>query len=118
MTDDIQWNNPVGPRRALPPRAKVEQFVRFLLETLQFQIFQPDEFIVAPDCIVVLGHERCGVRSTGRVVEAKWAQIRTLRDGLICRFREYTDTHAWKPAAAEMRAAATNWVPLRGARRS
>jgi uncharacterized protein len=107
MTDDIEWPPPVSEER-IRGRAEVEQFVRFLLETLEFQIFQPDEFIVAPDCIVVLGHERCRVRSTGRVVEAKWAQIHTLRDGLICRLREYTDTDAWKPAVAEMRAAATN----------
>ena len=107
MTDDIEWAPPV-PEERIRGRAEVERFVRFLLETLEFQIFQPDEFIVARDCIVVLGHERCRVPSTGRVVEAKWAQIHTLRHGLICRFREYTDTDAWKPAAAEMRAAATN----------
>ena len=107
MTDDMEWISPF-PEMRFHGRTEVEQFVRLLLETLEFQVFQPDEFIIAPDNIVVLGHERCRVRSTGRVVEAKWAQIHTLRDGLICRFREYSDTDAWKAALAEMQAAASN----------
>ena len=31
-----------------------------------------------------------------RVVEAKWVQVWTLRDGMISRYREYTDTAAWE----------------------
>jgi len=53
------------------------------------------------DTVVVLGHERCLVRAAGRVVEANWAQIFTLRDGLICEFREYSDTAAWEAELAK-----------------
>ena len=53
-----------------------------------------DEFIAGDDSVVVLGHERCVVRATGRVVEAKWVQIFDFRDGRVCRHREYTDTAA------------------------
>jgi ketosteroid isomerase-like protein len=42
-----------------------------------------------------MGHERCLVRLTGRLVEANWVQIFDFRDGLVCRHREYTDTAAW-----------------------
>jgi ketosteroid isomerase-like protein len=45
--------------------------------------------------VVVLGHERCVIRASGRVVEANWAQIIDLRDGLISRHREYSDSAAW-----------------------
>jgi taurine dioxygenase len=45
--------------------------------------------------VVALGHERCLVRATGRVVEVKWVQIFDFRNGLVCRHREYTDTAAW-----------------------
>jgi hypothetical protein len=46
-----------------------------ILAALEFQVFQPDEFIVGQNTVVVLGHERCLVRATGRVVEANWAQV-------------------------------------------
>jgi len=106
MTDDMEWVTP-PPESNFRGRDAVGQFMSFLLTTLEFEVFQPDEFIVATDCVVVLGHERCRVRSTGRIVEAKWAQIHNLRDRRICRFREYSDTDAWKLATAEMQAAQT-----------
>ena len=77
-------------------RAGLEQFLGKIAEALEFQIFQPDEFIDAGNKVVVLGHERCLVRSTRRVVDANWAHVWTVRDGLICRHVEYTDTAAWE----------------------
>jgi ketosteroid isomerase-like protein len=35
------------------------------------------------------------VRSSGRIVEAKWVQIFDFRGGLVCRHREYTETATW-----------------------
>jgi uncharacterized protein len=101
LADDVEWNFPptyVGiPWTQHPWRGRdgVLQAMKMLAEFLEFQIFQPDEFIVGTDRIVVLGHERCRVKATGRIVEAKWAQVFTLRDGKISRYREYSDTAAW-----------------------
>lgn len=72
-----------------------EQYFRKIAETIEFQEYGADEFIVSKDSVVVLGHERCLVRASGRVVEAKWVQIFDFRDGLVRRHREYTDTAAW-----------------------
>jgi ketosteroid isomerase-like protein len=80
---------------------KFERYGKATFEALEFQVFQPDEFIVDGDTVVVLGHERCLVRATGCVVEANWAQIFTLRDGLIRKFREYSDTAAWQAGVAK-----------------
>jgi uncharacterized protein len=101
LTDDVEWNFP--PTYAGLPWAQhawrrpagVEQVTRMLFEALEFEIFQPDEFIAGGDQVVVLGHERCRIRATGRIVEAKWVQVFTLRDGKISRYREYSDTAAW-----------------------
>jgi len=76
-------------------RTEVEQYFRTLAAVLDFQEFEGDEFILSSDSVVVLGHERCLVRATGRVVEARWVQIFDFREGLICRHREYTDTASW-----------------------
>jgi uncharacterized protein len=63
-------------------REGLEQFLSIIAELSEFQIFQRDEFIVAGSEIVVLGHERCLVRTTGRVVDVNWAHVWTFRDGL------------------------------------
>jgi ketosteroid isomerase-like protein len=106
-TDDVEFFPPVSAAahaaealkapRAYPWRGRkeVEQYFKALAEALEFQELNADEFIVGRDSVVVLGHERCLVRATGRIVEAKWVQIFDFRDGLICRHREYTDTAAW-----------------------
>jgi uncharacterized protein len=85
----IPWT---GPRRG---RHELERNLRMITEALEFQVFQMDEFIVARDSVIILGHERCRVKATSRVVEAHWAQIFTFREGLISRYREYSDTAAW-----------------------
>jgi uncharacterized protein len=85
----VPWAHPWRGRK------EVEQYFKTVAEALDFQEYEFDEFIVSRDSIVVLGHERCLVRATGRVVEAKWVQIFDFRDGLVCRHREYTDTAAW-----------------------
>lgn len=86
----IPW---AGVRRG---RRGVEQFLKTLVEALEVEVFQPDEFIAGGDSVVVLGHERMRVRATGRMVEANWAHIWTLRDGMASRFLEYSDTAAWE----------------------
>jgi ketosteroid isomerase-like protein len=75
-------------------REGLEKFLSIIAASIDFQIFQPDEFINAGNDIIVLGHERCAVRSTGRVVEVNWAHVWTVRDGLIGRHIEYTA--AWE----------------------
>lgn len=71
-TDKLPWS------RRRHRREGFKQYGREVLEALEFQEFQPDGFIVGGDTVVVLGHERCLVRATGRVVNANWAQIFTI----------------------------------------
>jgi ketosteroid isomerase-like protein len=82
-----------GPRQ-------LEKYFTILAEALEVQVFQPDEFIVDGDQVVVLGHERMRARSTDRIIEANWAQVWTFRDGKVIRYREYTDSAAWEAAYA------------------
>jgi ketosteroid isomerase-like protein len=72
------------------------RFLGRIADALEFQVFSPQEFIAAGKNVVVLGHERCRVRATGKVVDVSWAHVWTLRDGLISRHLEYSDTAAWE----------------------
>ena len=77
-------------------RDGLERFFTILGEVIsEVHVFQADEFIANGDRVAVLGHERMRVRSTGRLVAAKWVQVGRFRDGLMTRFDEYSDTAAW-----------------------
>ena len=97
LTDDVEWVG-AGSAEALPwagrrrGREQVGQFFQALGGTLEFESFQPRQFIAQGDAVVVLGTERVRVRSNGRVVDTDWAMVFTLRDGKIARFRDYHDT--------------------------
>lgn len=89
LSEKVPWARPWHGRK------DAEQYFQTIGDALEFQEYVMDEFIADEDSVVVLGHERCLVRATGRVVEAKWVQIFDFRDGRVCRHREYTDTAAW-----------------------
>jgi ketosteroid isomerase-like protein len=72
------------------------RFLGTIADALEFQVFSPDEFIAAGNNVVVLGHERCRVRATGKIIDASWAHVWTVRSGLISRHLEYSDTAAWE----------------------
>jgi uncharacterized protein len=98
VADDVdwQWLGPAdlpyaGSRQG---RAQVAQFFSDIDQAIEVQQFVPQEFIAQNDRVVVLGHERSRVRSTGRTFEQEWAHVYSLRDGKVVRFRGYEDTAA------------------------
>ena len=105
LAEDVDWQI-VGRFRKVPwpaawhGRQELEKYFTILAEALEVELFQPDEFIAAGEQVVVLGHERMLARRTGRIVEASWAQVWTFRDGIVIRYREYTDSAAWEAAYA------------------
>jgi ketosteroid isomerase-like protein len=98
MADDVEWTlqgPPVipwaGTRRG---REGVAEFFSLLGETLEFEQFEPREFVAQGDTVVVLGYERSLVKPTGRTFEQEWAHVYTLRDGKIAKGRFIEDTAA------------------------
>jgi ketosteroid isomerase-like protein len=98
LTDDVEWVLP-GPKE-IPVagthrgRQGVAQFFLKLNETLEFEQLEPREFIAQGDKVVVLGHSRDRMKSTGRTIENEWAAVVTLRDGKVARYQVYEDTAA------------------------
>ena len=98
LTDDVEWSLPgpsvipwTGTRRG---HEGVTEFFSMLGETLEFERFEPREFVAQGDTVVVLGYERCTVKPTGRAFEQEWAHVYTLRDGKISKGRFIEDTAA------------------------
>ncbi len=97
-TEDIEWklddtdNMPFsGMRRG---KEEVAQFFRLLAESQIALQFEPREYVAQGDKVVALGHSVWSVKSTHRQFETDWAEVFTLRDGKIARFREFADTAA------------------------
>ena len=72
----------------------IAQFLLALDESVDIAEFVPVQFIALGDDGVALGHERVTAKSTGRVFQANWAMVWSVRDGKVARIREYTDTDA------------------------
>ncbi len=109
VTDDVDWKDAGAGN--LPwstwcrGREEFERYGSKFFAVLEVRAFQPDEFIVGRDSVVVLGFERLVLRASHRVVEANWVQVFTFREGLICRFREYSDMAGLGGRSAEATAA-------------
>jgi uncharacterized protein len=96
MSDDIEWvldaveNVPfTGARRG---KEQVGEFFSLLGEMQHPLQFEPREFIAQDDKVVALGHYAWSVKSTDRVFECDWAEVFTVQNGKITRFREFADT--------------------------
>jgi ketosteroid isomerase-like protein len=105
LTDDVDWKDAVAgkwPGSAwCHGRDEFERYGGKFFELLDVQQFKPEEFILGLNSVVVEGSARFLMHSTGRTVESSWVQIFVFRDGLICRFREYSDMAPWDAAVAK-----------------
>lgn len=98
FADDIEWeldgNDAVpftGLRRG---KEGVAEFFRLVNENQHPLQFEPREFIAQGDKVVALGHYAWSVKPTDRNYESDFAEVFTIRDGKIARFREFMNTMA------------------------
>jgi ketosteroid isomerase-like protein len=98
LTDDVEWTlqGPsaipfAGTRRG---REGAAEFFSLVGENLEFEQFEPREFVVQGDTVAVLGYERSLIKPTGRTLEQEWAHVYMLRDAKIAKFRAFEDTAA------------------------
>ena len=100
--DDIDWAMPgspdvipyAGPRRGLE---QVAQFYATFPQTEEVEQMDLRDFIAQGDKVLVFGHYKGRVKSTGRSYTKDFIHAVTLRDGKVVKFREYVasgDMHA------------------------
>ena len=95
LDPEVSWRTPGGPdlptaglRRGVPA---VRDFFGLLLSTFDIADFQPQDFLVAGDKVVVLGTSREGPKGSGRLVDFRWVHVFTFRNGKIVAFEEPAD---------------------------
>jgi ketosteroid isomerase-like protein len=100
MSPDVDFQAIVGASSKVPSSGRrvghqqVTQFFSDLASGVEFDRFEPQEFIAERDKVVVLGHYSGRAKPTGRPLASDWVMIFTLRDGKIVRFREFADVAA------------------------
>jgi uncharacterized protein len=99
LREDIEWAFP-GPRNVIPFAGlhrglqEVIQFFGTLSEALEFQKFEPQEFIAQGDKVVVIGTSRVRNKKTDRTADNEWVAVITVRESKIARYQVYEDTAA------------------------
>jgi ketosteroid isomerase-like protein len=99
LADDVQWWV-AGSTETFPyagtrtGREQVAQFFSTLGEMVEYERFEPYEYIAQGDQVVALGRDRRRFKSTDNVIENEWAMVFTLRQGEVAAFRAYDDTEA------------------------
>ncbi len=93
MAPDIEWvtmwRYKVDGRG--PERVAEGIFKPLMAEWSSFAL-EPSEFIADADTVVSLGRFVGVHGATGKLAEAGYAHVWTVRDGRIARFRQYIDT--------------------------
>jgi ketosteroid isomerase-like protein len=100
--DDVDWAMPGSPdvvpyagrRRG---RQQVAQFYSTFAQTEDVEQMELQDFIAQGDKVLVFGHYKGRVKSTGRSYTKDFIHVVTLRGGKVVKFREYVasdDMHA------------------------
>jgi len=95
-TDDIDWQvfgpsilPTAGPHRG---KEEVRAFFGKVNDLLESDKFEVQHYVAQGNTVVAHGEFAWTSKVTGRDFDANFVHIVTIRDGKICKFREYSDT--------------------------
>lgn len=98
LAEDVEWSSGGPPEIPYAGtycgREAVARFLATLDAELDYERWEPKEFIAEGDIVAVVGEERWRAKRTGKVVANPWVLVLTLRDGKVTRFRNFEDTAA------------------------
>ena len=95
--DDLVYYVP-GPPDILPcagtlrGKAELPQWYEMVATTLEFDFFEPQQYLVNGETVVVLGMERYRVKNTDKVIDNDFAYVYIVRDGKIVKCHEHNDS--------------------------
>lgn len=103
LADDLQWRQAAAavPAAGIDARG-ADAFVEQVIQTIRNEwdgfTEQVDELYVADHVVTATGTYRGTFNATSRRLTAEFCHLWVIRDGLIRRFRQYTDTAAFAAA--------------------
>lgn len=99
VSDDTVWiyhGTQIIPAGTFEKKEGVRAFYTNILERTEIINFEPQQFIVEGNMVVVLGREHQKVKRSGRELKQKWVQIYTVENDLITRMEEFATSEEVK----------------------
>lgn len=95
-SDDVVWATyaipGVQPSGKYHGKEGVREYFRQLSENVEFIAFEPREYIVQEDNVVVLGHEKATAKKTGKTFDHEWCIVFKVKEGKTWNWFMYLDT--------------------------
>ena len=99
VSEDTVWiyhGTQIIPAGTFEKKEGVRTFMTNILERTEIISFEPQQFIVDGNMVVVLGQEHQKVKRSGRELKQKWVQIYTVEDDLITKMEEFATSEEVK----------------------
>jgi uncharacterized protein len=97
LADDVRWGSFKIPGAAMSGnffgKEGVQEFFKHLDEQIRFSVFEPREFIVQGDSVIVLGHQAGIVKSTGKSFDHDWCFSFKMKGGKVQSYFAFTDSY-------------------------
>lgn len=85
----IYHGTQIIPKGVFENKKGVRAFFSNILDKTEIISFEPQQYIVEGNMVVVLGLEHQKVKRSGRELKQKWVQIYTVENDLITRMEEF-----------------------------
>ena len=101
--DNIVWKPVTGAGPQVPTagerkgKASVGEFFAIVAKNINFERFEPREFVAQGDKVVALGHYT-GTTPIGKRFDSDFVMVFTLRNGKVTHFQEFSDSAALNAA--------------------
>jgi ketosteroid isomerase-like protein len=99
----VETGNRSGPQVPIAGertgKASVGEFFTIVAKNIDFERFEPREFVAQGDKVVALGHYT-GKTPFGKRFDSDFVMVFTLRNGKVSHFQEFSDSAALNAAFA------------------
>ncbi|MFA5667727.1 MAG: nuclear transport factor 2 family protein [Balneolaceae bacterium] len=92
VSDNTEWiyhGTQIIPKGEFEKKEGVRAFFTNIFERTEIIKFEPQQYIVEGNMVVVMGEEHQKVKRSGRELKQKWVQIYTVENDLITRMEEF-----------------------------
>jgi ketosteroid isomerase-like protein len=99
VSEDTVWiyhGTQIIPAGTFEKKEGVRTFFTNIMERTEIINFEPQQYIVEGNTVVVLGKEHQKVKRSGRELKQKWVQIYTVENDLISKMEEFATSEEVK----------------------
>lgn len=99
VSDDTVWiyhGTQIIPKGTYEDKEGARRFITNILNSTEIISFEPQQYIVEDNKVVVLGQEHQKVKSSGKELKQKWVQVYTVENDLITRMEEFATSDVVK----------------------